>query len=303
MRWTADQMPDQTGRRALVTGANSGIGFVAALELARHGADVVLAVRNVDAGNAAAGRIRAAGVPGTVVVERLDLASQESVRQLAGRLEGPLDLLVNNAGVMAPPRRRQTADGHELQFATNHLGHFALTGRLMPHLLAAAGPRVTTVSSIAHRTGDARVLDAGVERGYNPQTSYGQSKLANLLFALELQRRATASGSRLTSTAAHPGVSATNLVASPDGMGSIPLVGRLGGWGARLLFPAAAQGAEAVLFAATEAEPGSYTGPSGIREMRGAIGPARISTWARDEELAARLWDLSEEMTGVTVTP
>ena len=299
MRWTADQMPDLTGRRALVTGANSGIGLVEARELARHGADVVMAVRNTDAGEAGARRIRATGAPGAVTVERLDLASLDSVRALADRFTGPLDLLVNNAGVMSPPRRRETADGFELQFGTNHLGHFALTGLLLPHLLETPTPRVTTVSSIAHHAGDAAVCEGNPRQGYDPQTSYGRSKLANLLFATELQRRATASGSPLTSTAAHPGVSATNLVASPDGLGSIPLVGTLGQWGVRLLFPGPDKGAEAVLHAATVAEPGSYSGPTGLREMRGAVGEARRSTWARDEALAALLWERSEELTGV----
>jgi NAD(P)-dependent dehydrogenase (short-subunit alcohol dehydrogenase family) len=303
MRWTAEQLPDLSGRRALVTGANSGIGYVEALELARHGADVVLAVRNTDAGEAAAERIRAAGVAGTARVEKLDLASQESVHALADRFEGPLDLLVNNAGVMTPPRHRTTADGFELQFGTNHLGHFALTGLLMPNLLASTAPRVTTVSSIAHHSGDGAVLEGNPAQGYSPQTAYGRSKLANLLFALELQRRATASGSRLTSTAAHPGVSATNLVASRDGMGSIPVVGTIGQWGVRLLFPSPAKGAEAVLYAATVAAPGSYSGPTGMRETRGPVGEAKLSTWARDEALAAALWERSEELTGVTVSP
>ena len=303
MRWSPDQMPDLTGRRALVTGANSGIGYVEALELARHGAEVVLAVRNPDAGEAAAEGIRAAGVPGTARVEQLDLASLESVNALADRFDGALDLLVNNAGVMTPPRHRTTADGFELQFGTNHLGHFALTGRLMPHLLAAEAPRVTTVSSIAHHSGDGAVLEGNPARGYNPQRAYGRSKLANVLFALELQRRATASGSHLTSTAAHPGVSATNLVASRDGMGAIPVVGTVVQWGVRLLFPGAEQGAEAVLYAATEAAPGSYSGPTGIREIRGPVGEARLSRLARDEALATALWQRSEELTGVTVSP
>jgi NAD(P)-dependent dehydrogenase (short-subunit alcohol dehydrogenase family) len=303
MRWTAEQLPDLTGRRALVTGANSGIGYVEALELARHGADVVLAVRNTDAGEEAAERIKAAGAAGTARVEKLDLASQESVHALADRFEGPLDLLVNNAGVMTPPRHRTTADGFELQFGTNHLGHFALTGLLMPNLLAAPAPRVTTVSSIAHNYGDGAVLEGNPAQGYSPQTAYGRSKLANLLFALELHRRATASGSRLTSTAAHPGVSATNLVASRDGMGSIPVIGTIGQWGVRLLFPSPGKGAEAVLYAATVAAPGSYSGPTGLRETRGAVGEAELSTWARDEGLAAALWERSEELTGVTVSP
>ena len=169
MSWTPDQIGDLSGTTALVTGANSGIGLVEARELARHGADVVLAVRNTDAGDAAAERIRAAGVTGTVRVERLDLASQESVHALAERFEGPLDLLVNNAGVMAPPRRRETSDGFELQFGTNHLGHFALTGLLMPHLLEAPAPRVTTVSSIAHHSGDGKVLEGNPRAGLQPQ--------------------------------------------------------------------------------------------------------------------------------------
>ncbi len=303
MRWTPDQIGDLSGTTALVTGANSGIGLVEARELARHGADVVLAVRNTDAGEAAAARIRGIGVPGAVRVERLDLASQESVHALADRFEGPLDLLVNNAGVMAPPRRRETTDGFELQFGTNHLGHFALTGLLMPHLLHAPAPRVTTVASLAHHSGDAKVVEGNPAQGYNPNTTYGRSKLANLLFALELQRRATASGSKLTSTAAHPGVSATNLVASPDGLGSIPVLGTIGQWGVRLFFPSPEQGAEAVLYAATQAAPGSYSGPTGFRETRGAVGEARLSTLARDETLAALLWERSEELTGVGVTP
>jgi NAD(P)-dependent dehydrogenase (short-subunit alcohol dehydrogenase family) len=301
--WTPDQIGDLSGTTALVTGANSGIGLIEARELARHGADVVLAVRNTDAGEAAAQRIRAAGATGTVRVEQLDLASQASVHSLAERFDGPLDLLVNNAGVMAPPRRRETDDGFELQFGTNHLGHFALTGLLMPHLLQAPAPRVTTVSSIAHHSGDGKVLEGNPAQGYNPNTTYGRSKLANLLFALELQRRATASGSKLTSTAAHPGVSGTNLIASRDGLGAIPVIGTLSQWGVRLIFPSPEKGAQAILFAATEAAPGSYSGPTGFRETRGAVGEARQSTLAQDATLAGLLWERSEELTGVTVTP
>ena len=303
MSWTPDQIGDLSGTTALVTGANSGIGLIEARELARHGADVVLAVRNTDAGEAAAKRIRAAGATGTVRVEQLDLASQASVHSLAERFDGPLDLLVNNAGVMAPPRRRETDDGFELQFGTNHLGHFALTGLLMPHLLQAPAPRVTTVSSIAHHSGDGKVLEGNPAQGYNPNTTYGRSKLANLLFALELQRRATAAGSTLTSTAAHPGVSGTNLIASRDGLGAIPVIGTLSQWGVRLIFPSPEKGAQAILFAATEAAPGSYSGPTGFRETRGAVGEARQSTLAQDATLAGLLWERSEELTGVTVTP
>ncbi|MEO6789416.1 MAG: oxidoreductase [Ornithinibacter sp.] len=299
-KWTPQDMPDLTGRTALVTGANSGIGVVEARELAKHGADVVLAVRKTDAGEQVADRIRATGASGSVRVERLDLASLDSVRELAARFEGPLDLLVNNAGVMTPPRYRETQDGHELQFGTNHLGHFALTALLLPHLLETDSPRVTTVSSLAHNQGDGRILEANPRDGYNASTAYGQSKLANLLFALELQRRATAAGSALTSNAAHPGVSSTNLFGSPDGMGAIPVVGTLVSWGSKLVLPGPEKGAEAVLYAATVAEPGSYTGPTGIGETRGAVGEAKRSHWANDEGLAAALWDRSEDLTGVT---
>ena len=299
-KWTPQDMPDLTGRTALVTGANSGIGVVEARELAKHGADVVLAVRKTDAGEQVADRIRATGASGSVRVERLDLASLDSVRELAARFEGSLDLLVNNAGVMTPPRYRDTQDGHELQFGTNHLGHFALTALLLPHLLETDSPRVTTVSSLAHNQGDGRILEANPRDGYNASTAYGQSKLANLLFALELQRRATAAGSALTSNAAHPGVSSTNLFGSPDGMGAIPVVGTLVSWGSKLVLPGPEKGAEAVLYAATVAEPGSYTGPTGIGETRGAVGEAKRSHWANDEGLAAALWDRSEDLTGVT---
>jgi len=301
--WTPDEIGDLSGTTALVTGANSGIGLVEARELARHGADVVLAVRNTDAGEAAAERIRATGVPGTVRVEHLDLASQASVHALAERFDGPLDLLVNNAGVMTPPRYRATSDGFELQFGTNHLGHFALTGLLMPHLLAAPAPRVTTVSSIAHHRGDGAVVEGNPATGYDTQVAYGRSKLANLLFAAELQRRATASGSRLTSTAAHPGISGTNLIASRDGMGATPLIGTLTQWVVRAIFPNPDQGAEAILYAATDAAPGSYSGPTGFRETRGPVGEAKLSPWAQDETLAGLLWERSEELTGVSVTP
>ncbi|HMM95767.1 oxidoreductase [Phycicoccus sp.] len=299
-RWTFSEIPDLTGRRAVVTGANSGIGLVEARELARHGASVVLAVRNTEAGEEAARRIRRTGAAGAVSVERLDLASQRSVREFADRFEGPLDLLLNNAGVMTPPRWRETEDGFELQFGTNHLGHFALTGRLLPHLLEAPAARVTTVASIAHHRGDGAVCEGNPREGYDPQTAYGRSKLANLLFADELQRRASAAAVALTSTAAHPGVSATNLVASPDGMGANRLVGTVGQLGVRLLFPGPERGAEGPLYAATVAAPGSYSGPTGIGETRGPVGEARRSRWAQDRTLAATLWDRSEELTGVS---
>jgi NAD(P)-dependent dehydrogenase (short-subunit alcohol dehydrogenase family) len=293
-RWSAAELPDLGGRTAVVTGATSGIGRVVATELAGHGARVLLAVRNVEAGERLA-----AGLPGDCRVVPLDLASFASVRAASQLIDEPVDLLANNAGVMSPPRRRETEDGHELQFQTNHLGHFALTGLLLPRLLQAPRPRVTTVSSIAHRRGGRTVLQAGRSGRYSPQGSYGDSKLANLLFAVELQRRATAAGLALTSTASHPGVTYTNLVGSADGLGSIPLLGALSRPVMRLLLPGAAAGAESTLYAATVAEPGSYTGPTSLGEVRGAIGPVAMSDLARDPALAAALWDLSSELTGV----
>ena len=297
--WTPADLPSLSGRTALVTGANSGIGWHTALELARHGAEVTLAVRTTEKGEAAAAQIRDEVPAALVKVEELDLGSLASVEELAQRWEGPLDLLVNNAGVMTPPRYQQTSDGFELQFGTNHLGHFALTGRLLPALLAGRAARVVTVSSLAHRQGKATVLEANRAGGYNPSTTYGNSKLANLLFAFELQRRAALAGATLTSTAAHPGVASTNLVASEQGLGAIPGVRQLSPLVTRLFFQSARRGAEPTLYAATAADPGSYTGPQWLRESRGPAGPARVGALARDEELAGKLWQVSEDLTGV----
>jgi NAD(P)-dependent dehydrogenase (short-subunit alcohol dehydrogenase family) len=297
--WSPADLPDLSGRTAVVTGANSGIGLFTALELARHGAAVTLACRNTESGEQAAARIRAEADGAAVRVERLDLSSLDSVADFAGRWDGALDLLVNNAGVMTPPRYRETADGFELQFGTNHLGHFALTGRLLPALLAADAARVVTVASIAHFRGKADVLDGNPRRGYRPEPAYANSKLANVLFAVELQRRAAAAGSALTSVAAHPGVSATGLVTSTQGLGAIPGVRLLAPPVLRLLFQSAEAGAHPTLYAATAAEPGSYTGPQSLRETRGKVGPAKRNPLTRDEGLAAKLWDLSEEQTGV----
>jgi NAD(P)-dependent dehydrogenase (short-subunit alcohol dehydrogenase family) len=293
-------MPSLVGTTAVVTGANSGIGWHTALELARHGATVTLAVRTPAKGEEAAERIRAAADGADVRVAPLDLGSLASVRAFAEGWDGPLGLLVNNAGLMAPPRYRETSDGFELQLGTNHLGHFALTGLLLPALLEAPAPRVVCVSSIAHHQGRASVLAANPREGYNPSTYYGNSKLANLLFALELQRRAVRAGASLTATAAHPGVSATNLVTSEQGLGSIPGVKQVAPLLLRLVFASPRAAAEPTLYAATVAEPGSYSGPQGLRESRGAVGPARLGPLAQDESLAGQLWTLSEELTGVT---
>ncbi|MEO7352598.1 MAG: oxidoreductase [Marmoricola sp.] len=293
--FTAKDLPDLSGKRALVTGANSGIGFHTARALAEHGAEVVLACRNLDSARDAAVKM-----PGVHVVEELDLASQKSVHSFADRFEGPLDLLVNNAGVMTPPQYRETEDGHELQFGTNHLGHFALAGLLLPSLLAAPNPRVVTVASIAHHRGDESVLEANPATSYDPQRNYGNSKLANLLFAHELHRRITEAGSKLTSTACHPGVSATNLVGSPDGMGANPVVRRLAPYFMPVIFQSSTAGANPTLFAATLGEPDSYVGPTWLMESRGRLGEAKQSKHARNADLARKLWSLSEEKTGVS---
>ena len=295
MTWTAAQMPRLGGRVAVVTGGNSGIGRATATELARHRARVMIACRDVERGKQAADDIRNR-VPGAdIEVRHIDLADMTSVREFGEGYDGPLHVLVNNAGVMSPPRRTVTANDFELQFGTNH---FVLTGLLLPALLAAEKPRVVTVSSSAHHGGTADVLDGNAVGPYRPQRAYANSKLANLLFAFELQRRASAHGLPLTSTAAHPGFSATGLVADPEGAGANRLV--------RAVLPplvtaftqSAATGARAILFAASEAEPGSFTGPQRLHETRGPIGAAEASALARDEKLARQLWRVSEELTG-----
>jgi NAD(P)-dependent dehydrogenase (short-subunit alcohol dehydrogenase family) len=303
VRWTAAELPDLTKRTAVVTGANSGIGFHTARELAAHGARVVLACRNVASGEAAAGRIRAGGAADADIdVQELDLSSMASVRAFGEAWDGPLDLLINNAGVMAPPKFTTTADGFELQFGTNHLGHFVLTGLLLPALIAEAGGRVVTVASIAHHGATAGVLDANVGNSYNPQKTYSNSKLANLLFALQLHREFVGHDLPVTSTAAHPGVSATGLVGDRQGMGASWLMRNVAPAFVKVFTQSATAGARASLFAATDAEPGSFTGPQLIGQTRGRIGPAKLSAQAQDEKLARKLWHVSEELTGFRYT-
>ena len=297
MSWTEKDLPDLSGTTAVVTGANSGIGFHTAKHLAAHGATLVLACRNTDAGREAAAKM-----DGTARVAELDLASLDSVRRFAEGVDEPVDLLVNNAGVMYPPRYRETEDGFELQYGTNHLGHVALTARLLPRLLEAPAPRVVAVASIAHHAGNASVLEGNPEAGYSPQPAYGNTKLANILFARELQRRAAAAGSRLAATAAHPGVAATNLVASKDGMGAFAPVRWTAPIWTKVVFQSPLNGARPVLYAATEAEPGSYTGNTWMGEWRGPVGPAKLSRFARDDELAAKLWDKSLDEVGLQIT-
>jgi NAD(P)-dependent dehydrogenase (short-subunit alcohol dehydrogenase family) len=285
--WSTTDIPDMTGRTVIVTGANSGIGRAAAQALAAAGARVVLAVRDTAKGEAAA-----AAMPGTTEVRRLDLASLESVRAFAADWQGELSLLINNAGVMAPPLSR-TADGSELQFGTNHLGHFALTNLLLEQVTG----RVVTVSSTAHRMGAIDFDDLNWERKpYRRWRAYGQSKLANLLFTAELQRRLDAAGSPIIATAAHPGYAATNLQFH-SGSG---VMDRLSSVGNRIFAQDEHDGALPTLYAATADVPGnSFAGPSGFMEQRGAPKLVGRSAAAKDADAARRLWEVSEELTGV----
>jgi NAD(P)-dependent dehydrogenase (short-subunit alcohol dehydrogenase family) len=301
--WTAADMPSQAGRRVVVTGANSGIGFVTARELARAGAHVVLGCRDPGRGGAALERLRADVPDARAELARLDLADLASVREFADARTEPLDLLVNNAGVMALPRST-TADGFERQLGTNHLGHFALTHRLLDRLLEGDAPRVVTVASNAHRYGRIRFDDLQSERRYRRWQAYGQSKLANLLFAFELQRRAEDAGLELRSLAAHPGYAATHLTRQSSSERTNPLV-RLGEAAiTRVVDIALAQsdeqGALPSLYAATqELEGGTYVGPHGPGEWRGRPAVVVAASKAYNRELAARLWQASEELTDV----
>jgi NAD(P)-dependent dehydrogenase (short-subunit alcohol dehydrogenase family) len=286
-RWTAADIPPQTGRTVVVTGANSGLGLVTARELARAGAHVTLAVRDVARGEQAA-----ASIEGQVTVRRLDLADLESVRAFAAGWTGDLDVLINNAGIMMVPAG-VTIDGFELQFGTNHLGHFALTNLLLPHVT----DRVVTLSSSLHRSGSVDLADLNWQRRpYSATGAYSQSKLANLLFTLELQRRLTAAGSRVRALAAHPGWAATNLQ------------GRTGNWmadraaalGNRIFAQSDERGVLPTLAAATQDLPGgSYLGPDGFQEMRGHPTLVGRTAAAADPELARRLWEESARLTGV----
>jgi len=301
--WTAADIPDQSGRAVIVTGANSGLGLNTARELARAGAHVVLACRNLDKGEAARAGI-AAQVPGAQLeLEALDLSSLDSVRSFAQTFrdghEG-LDLLINNAGVMATPRRH-TADGFELQLGTNHLGHFTLTAQLLDMIEGRTDGRVVTLSSNAHKMGRIAFDNLGGERHYFRWRAYAQSKLANLLFALELDRRLRAAGSSVKSLAAHPGYASTNLQhAGPPGIDSaIMRVSNV------VIAQSEEMGALPTLYAATEPglESGTYVGPDGFAEQRGHPEPVRPNRAARDEDVARRLWEVSEQLTGARFEP
>lgn len=304
MAWTEADLPDLTGRRVIVTGANSGLGYETARALAQHGATVTLAVRSVPKGRDAADRIRDLTPSAAVTAEELDLASLASVRAFAQRWTAAnpdgLHLLVNNAGVMAIPRR-ETADGFEMQLGTNHLGHFALTGLLLDALAAVPDARVVTVSSAAHRFGRMDFDDLMGTRRYNAWRAYGQSKLANLLFTSELQRRLQHAGLPVTAMAAHPGYAATNLQGVAPSMRGSSLGERVTELGNRLIAQSATMGALPTLYAATAPGlPGdTFVGPDRWFEQRGhpkVVGRSRAAKSGAD---AARLWSVSEELTAV----
>ncbi len=295
--WTADAMPDQDGRVAIVTGANSGLGLVTALELARHGAQVVVACRSVERGEAAAAEIAAAAGGRKPDVRALDLASLDSVRSFAAEFAAErVDLLVNNAGVMMTPQGT-TTEGFELQFGTNHLGHFALTGLLLDAIERSGSARIVTLSSNEHRGGSIDLEDLPLERGYSPRGAYQRSKLANAVFAIELDRRLRAADSPAISVFAHPGYSATNLQSSgPTGIAKAAMAVTN-----RLVAQSAERGALPTLYAATAAgvEGGEYYGPDGVAEMRGFPKKVKAIPDAYDPDLGRRLWQVSEELTGV----
>jgi NAD(P)-dependent dehydrogenase (short-subunit alcohol dehydrogenase family) len=303
MPWTTADLPALTGKTVLITGANSGLGYEAALALAGKGAQVLLACRDQGKGAAAVAQIRSAHPQAAVELVPLDLASLADIRRCAaavGAAHPRLDVLMNNAGVMALPQRA-TADGFEMQIGTNHFGHFALTGLLLERLLAAPAGRIVTLSSGAHRAGRMRFDDLHFKTGYGPWTAYGQSKLANLLFTYELQRRLAAAGATAISVAAHPGYAATNLQAAGPRMTGSALKERIMEIGNTLFSQSAAMGALPQLYAATapDVRGGAYYGPDGLAELWGH--PRIVTSNARSQDVAAaqRLWALSEELTGV----
>ena len=295
--WTADDIPDQAGKLAIVTGANSGLGLLSALELTRHGAQVVVACRSVESGKEAAAEIAEATGKAAPRVEQLDLASLDSVRRFADMFAGQrVDLLLNNAGVMMTPQRR-TTDGFELQLGTNHLGHFALTGLLLAAVERADAGRIVTVSSNEHKGGRMDFDDLQMERDYSPRGSYQRSKLANAIFAIELDRRLRAAASPAISVFAHPGYAATNLQSS----GPTGIAKQLMKITNRVVAQSPERGVLPSLYASTAAgvQGGEYYGPDGLAEMRGAPKVVTAKADAYDSEAAKRLWETSEELTGV----
>ena len=302
--WTTADIPSQRGKFAIVTGATGGLGYETALALARAGAEVVMAGRDERKGAAAMGRINAFGPASKASFEPLDLANLGAVAAFATRIaehHPTLDLLVNNAGIMALQERRTTSDGFEAQLGPNYLGHFALTAHLRPSRRHAAQPRVVSVSSIAHRSGRIDFDDLQAERRYSPWRAYNQSKLAMLLFAIELQRRSDAAGWNLTSVAAHPGVARTEIIRNVVQGRGARLKEAVAQLGMTLIAQSAAQGALPLLYAATapNVQPGGYYGPDGLREMKGYPTTAKVAVQGRDSAAASRLWDVSERLTGI----
>lgn len=309
-KWGTGDIPSQVGRRVLVTGANSGIGYYAALELARKGAHVLMASRDPGKGERALARLRAEIPTASVEVVALDLASLASVRACAEAELGlglPLDLLINNAGVMTPPKREVTKDGFELQFGTNVLGHFALTALLMPALERAAlasaeKPRVVTLASIAHKRGKLNFDDLQSVKKYRAMAAYSQSKLADLMFAFELERRLRSAGSKVISVAAHPGVANTNLFQAHEYPAYEKAIRRWVGEAMEVVLNSGAQGALPTLYAATAegVVGGGYYGPQGFQEARGGdVGVAKVAAQAKDVVAAGLLWGECERLTGV----
>ncbi|GLZ41281.1 oxidoreductase [Actinokineospora sp. NBRC 105648] len=293
--WTAADIPALGGRTYIVTGGNSGLGFETARELAGHGAEVILTARDPEKGRAAVERIQAAHPDARVESRLLDLADLDTVEVFANGIQ-QVDVLINNAGVMMPPRT-ESAQGYELQFAVNHLGHFALTGRLLDVLKESADPRVVTVSSFLHKRGRIHFDDLHGEHKYSRAGYYSQSKLANVVFGLELHRRLRANGFAVSSLLAHPGYSATNLQSSgPTGVAKLAMK-----VSNRFMAQEASMGALPQLFAATspDVESGQFIGPDGRKEQKGYPRVVEPLEAARDRELAKRLWDTSEELTGV----
>jgi NAD(P)-dependent dehydrogenase (short-subunit alcohol dehydrogenase family) len=300
--WSITDIPPQNGKLAVVTGATGGLGYETALALSRAGAEVLVTGRNADKGRAAIEGIQRAVPSAKARFAMLDLASLASIRAFAASMLAngrPLDLLINNAGVMDLPTRRLTEDGFELQFGTNHLSHFALTGLLLPLLRKAQAPRVVNVSSLAHRGGKIDFSNLQAERKYNSWAAYQQSKLANLLFTFELQRRSDAYGWGLMSNAAHPGYARTELIPNGPGTGGLKGIAMkaLGSF----MSHSAAAGALPTLFAAASpaATPNGYYGPNGVYELKGPIAPAKVMPQAKDEAVARKLWEVSEQLTGV----
>ncbi|WP_449394485.1 oxidoreductase [Devosia riboflavina] len=301
-KWTARDIPPQQGRSVVVTGTG-GLGYEDGLALARSGATVIIAGRNPQKGAEAVANIREAIPAAAVRFEQLDLASLRSVEDFAKRLKGQLDgldVLINNAGVMVPPERQETADGFELQFGTNYLGHFALTAHVLPLLRRGKEARVVTLSSVAARQGKIDFEDLQSRKTYKPMQAYSQSKLACLMFAFELQRQSAAQGWGLTSLGAHPGVSRTELLHNAPGRGSLMSAARSALW---FVFQPAAQGALPTLYAATAPDiaPGAYYGPHALSETRGYPSLSKVPVLAADEVVAQRLWEISEQLAGLKV--